>query len=408
MTMTRIFSASAALLLGAGVALAQPAATDLGTITIGTPVQVTGIAIGPAQIVWYTITVPNVGGAIYLDIDSEGSLLATSNDTEIGLYRADGTLVASDDDDGSGLLSQLSFGAGFPTRPAVGTGVAYDGRDGSLAAGQYYLSISGFNSTFNATNWNVTSTSANVGTGVLNLNLGQVVVPPGSYVENPDAGDLPATAQQVTGGSGTVNGIRGAVTGTDADMYEIEICDAANFSATTVNGTTADTQLFLFNTSGVGVVHNDDTSAVTPIVRQSTITNASIPGNGRYYLAVTGYNRDPVDGSAALLWVNTPFDGQRLPDGPGAANPVAAWTGTGVAFSYTIALTGVCYINNAPPCVGDITGDRAIDLTDLANLLVNFGLGSGATLSQGDIDGDGDVDLIDLANLLTNFGLTCP
>ena len=408
MTMTRILSASAALLAGAGVALAQPAATDLGTITVDTPVQVTNIGIGAAQIVWYTITVPNVGASTYLDIDTEGSLLATSNDTEIGLYRADGTLVVSDDDDGSGLLSQLSFGASFPTRPAVGTGLAYDGRDGTLTAGQYYLAIAGFNSTFNATSWNVTSTSTNTGTGVLNLRLGQVVVPPGTFVEDGDTGDLPATAQQVAGAAGTVSGIRGGVAAADADMYEIEICDAANFSASTVNGTTSDTQLFLFNSSGVAVAHNDDTSAVTPIVRQSTITGALVPSNGRYYLAVTGYNRDPVDASNALLWINTPFDGQRVPDGPGAANPVAAWTGTGITFSYTISLTGVCYINTAPPCPGDITGDRSVDLTDLANLLVNFGLGSGATLSQGDVDGDGDVDLIDLANLLTNFGITCP
>ena len=85
--------------------------------------------------------------------------MAPDNDTEIGLYRADGTLVASDDDDGSGLLSQLSFGASFPTRPPVGNGAAYNGRDGNLPAGTYYLSVSGFNSTFGASCWGVTSTS---------------------------------------------------------------------------------------------------------------------------------------------------------------------------------------------------------------------------------------------------------
>lgn len=56
---------------------------------------------------------------------------------------------------------------------------------------------------------------------------------------------------------------------------------------------------------------------------------------------------------------------------------------------------------------GDTDGDNDVDLTDLARLLANFGLQSGATLAQGDIDGDGDVDLTDLATLLANFGSAC-
>jgi hypothetical protein len=57
---------------------------------------------------------------------------------------------------------------------------------------------------------------------------------------------------------------------------------------------------------------------------------------------------------------------------------------------------------------GDLDGDGDVDLTDLATLLVNFGTPSGATLGMGDIDGDGDVDLEDLAGLLSVFGLNCP
>jgi len=157
-------------------AVAQPASTDLGTLSQGT-VNVPNITIGAGQIVWYRFTLANpipAGGSPYLDIDSEGSVLAPSNDTEIGLYDANGALITSDDDDGSGLLSQLSYGSTI-TRPAVGNGTAYNGRDGALAAGTYYLSISGFNSTFGTTGWNVTSTSTNTGTANLNLALGQVV-----------------------------------------------------------------------------------------------------------------------------------------------------------------------------------------------------------------------------------------
>ncbi|MFN0137503.1 MAG: immunoglobulin domain-containing protein [Phycisphaerae bacterium] len=59
-------------------------------------------------------------------------------------------------------------------------------------------------------------------------------------------------------------------------------------------------------------------------------------------------------------------------------------------------------------CVGDIDGDGAIGLTDLAILLTNFGTTGGATPAQGDLDDDTDVDLTDLATLLTPFGSVCP
>lgn len=60
-----------------------------------------------------------------------------------------------------------------------------------------------------------------------------------------------------------------------------------------------------------------------------------------------------------------------------------------------------------PACPGDVDGDNDVDLTDLASLLSNFGVASGAAREQGDLDGDGDVDLTDLATLLANFGTTC-
>jgi len=56
-----------------------------------------------------------------LVIDTIGSTLAPSNDTELGLFDAAGLLLATDDDDGPGFLSELSFGFG--------------GNDGDLAAG---------------------------------------------------------------------------------------------------------------------------------------------------------------------------------------------------------------------------------------------------------------------------------
>lgn len=62
------------------------------------------------------------------------------------------------------------------------------------------------------------------------------------------------------------------------------------------------------------------------------------------------------------------------------------------------------------PCFlhGDLDGDSDVDLADLAQLLSNYGITSGAVYEDGDLDGDGDVDLADLAALLAVYGTTCP
>lgn len=59
---------------------------------------------------------------------------------------------------------------------------------------------------------------------------------------------------------------------------------------------------------------------------------------------------------------------------------------------------------SGPP--GDLNGDHAVSLSDLAVLLSEFGtMGSGLA---GDLDADGDVDLSDLAVMLNQFGDRCP
>ena len=45
----------------------------------------------------------------------------------------------------------------------------------------------------------------------------------------------------------------------------------------------------------------------------------------------------------------------RPPDGTGAANPVAAWTGTFTGTGdYAITLTGACFVNTTPTCPADM------------------------------------------------------
>jgi hypothetical protein len=61
-----------------------------------------------------------------------------------------------------------------------------------------------------------------------------------------------------------------------------------------------------------------------------------------------------------------------------------------------------------PPVFGDLDCDRDVDLSDLAQLLSNFGTTADATYCDGDLDCDGDVDLNDLAELLSRYGWGSP
>jgi hypothetical protein len=55
----------------------------------------------------------------------------------------------------------------------------------------------------------------------------------------------------------------------------------------------------------------------------------------------------------------------------------------------------------------DFDDSGAVDLPDLAQLLANYGMTSGAGYEDGDLDGDEDVDLADLAALLALYGDAC-
>jgi hypothetical protein len=58
-------------------------------------------------------------------------------------------------------------------------------------------------------------------------------------------------------------------------------------------------------------------------------------------------------------------------------------------------------------CFGDLDDDGRVGLSDLAQLLANYGETSGMSHYGGDLDGDEDVDLADLAALLAVYRTTC-
>lgn len=109
------------------------------------------------------------------------------------------------------------------------------------------------------------------------------------------------------------------------------------------------------------------------------------------------------DGVRALLVFDD--DGDSPDSNPSALFVGGEFTTAGGFASGHIAKWGC--LGFAPPCPGDLNGDGEVELHDLAELIGNYGIMSGAIYEQGDLDGDGDVDLDDLAELLGLYGTVC-
>lgn len=507
--------------IGAGTASApaEPAGVvDLGAMNVPQTVQVTDAPLAAGQVRWYKLRVPSVSVAQdrFLDLDTEGSLLLPDlNNTRLVVYGRNGALVVQDDNDGTGLTSQVSFGASTPARPAPDDGRAYDGRDGALQEGVYYIGIGGpgtapstvntatgvnFNFTSgaanagtvslkavtggvtppptdpmgvgNATGCVVTSTGGNLslrvsvtpgtnpastGLGVIvdasDLELGtitlldngvdddgiagnnifgkNVVVPPGIganiynlpfdvidaqgrdgaaslvvYVNNDDfTGELLSSATDVTAGT---TQLMVSLSANKTQLLRIEICDPANFQVTTSSQIATDTQLFLFDSNGRGVVMNDD----HPVLGgpYSRLTNAFVTQPGTYYLAVGAYNRDPWTGQPCnnnLIWNNIPFSTERAPDGPGRAGILQGWSGVTAASNIDVAISGLscgCVVT----C--DFNQDGGADTSDVLELADSVAAGTDpypGSCRDFNQDGGADTsDILDLADAIASG--TCP
>ncbi len=159
-----------------------PAAVDLGVVDFSNQGPlVPGAPIGAGQVQWYSIMLPSPGASdpgTFLDLDTIGSTLSNNNDTMLGLFDIEGRLIVTDDDDGPGFTSQLSFGQQTPPRPPTGDGMPGNGRDGTLAPGFYYIAVGAYQMFFGANNFTVSP--ASTATGSIRLNV-STNIPPACY-----------------------------------------------------------------------------------------------------------------------------------------------------------------------------------------------------------------------------------
>jgi hypothetical protein len=175
-----------------------------------------------------------------------------------------------------------------------------------------------------------------------------IAVPAVAQTEWNEVGDAPALipGQAVVGPNSDVEFIHGSFLGADdVDLFQIFIDRPDNFNANMVELTLADTQLFLFDSNGNGITHNDD-NVVPGVGLQSRLSGQFVQDPGIYYLAITQYNNDPRNPIDDLIWNNSPFRSERQPDGPGAPGPLHNWTTSNIGgqFTYSIELSGVHFV----------------------------------------------------------------
>lgn len=188
---------------------------DLGLLNRTTSPRVSpqmAVAANTVKWIHFRTDTPTGAGTYFVDIHSLGSILNTNlpptstapNDTEIGLYTATGALVASNDDRNGFGESALTYGLTAPARTYPAPINSLAGNNGAvLPAGDYYVSVSAFNTDFSG-DFGAVCTSAS--TGVVQIRLISNIPVPGC-----NAADV--------GGLGGSVGPDGALTPDDIVVY---------------------------------------------------------------------------------------------------------------------------------------------------------------------------------------------
>ena len=180
------------------------------------------------------------------------------------------------------------------------------------------------------------------------------------WIEDGDAGSTLTEAQDITP-IGEIQTIAGTLGGQDReDVYRLIILDSDNIAGPVQFGMTLndgpvgfDPSIWLFDSQGFGVLGNDDDPILggpdARLITPSTDGVTLMLPPGIYFLAITESGNVPLSfrenaglGSGSFEEIFS-FESQTEvsgPDGIGADNPLAAWTGgAGTDGGYGVVIT---------------------------------------------------------------------
>ncbi len=352
------------------------------------------------QVQWFSVTLPgdaSVAAVSFFDVfatDNSGSSVSYIT----GIYNSDGGLVASDLGTGFLTCGQMSFGDTAPRGNAGGT-ADFDGRNGDLAAGTYYIAVTGTGAGFGggfAINTATVSATGPFSIAVRsNLSASGNCTPPSPVAPTAtqDLGTLPQAATTTftgTTGSGLVAWIKFA---TD---YSVGSADPTQYLDIDTQGSSsvADTQIGLFDSAGVLVGQDDDTGGnggksqlsfgdptrsrtsggPNPFAGQDGDTLAA----GDYYLC------------AGLFLVDFGANGWRARSNSGSN------LNTVVNFFTTIPPSG---------CPADFNADTVLNSDDLSDFITGFF--DIPSDPRCDFNGDTVINADDLGDFITAFFNGC-
>jgi hypothetical protein len=359
-----------------------PAFTELGCIPDAGISRAYTLTSG--QVKWFHMCLngdASISARQYLGIDTNGS---TTN-CSIALYKVNGTLagyVGTDADDGDSTNAMLSFGIG--NHAGSGDSLSFDGRDGDVLAGEYYIAVAGDGATFGPSFNAAGGTAAGPFQFHVTTNTNGGALPPASAPSVRSGNDLGVLSAPGTPGTNFT------LSAHQVDWYKFELCSDItaplyldlDFSAT---GTSiADPQSYLFDSNGVSIATSDDGSASynrpqfsfgaagprtqgsSPVAFNGS-SGATLP-RGVYYLATGLYSVS----SSLDRWNARSESGSSL--------------SYQVDF-YTNLDSSTCS-SACSPCAADYNQDGGVDGGDIASFFPDWE----ASAACADVNQDGGVD----------------
>lgn len=217
-----------------------------------------------------------------------------------------------------------------------------------------------------------------------------VIEPP--WPPGPDAGGTTSSAQGADG-TGPLWVIAGELSGSTSiasaftdfeDMFKIRICDQKRFSAQA--SADFDTQLWLFDESGMGLLGNNDASGaddqafIFPPANDGT--NMTVPKPGVYFLAISGLGNVPQAEGLDIFEISSETE-RSGPDGDGGSGALTGWSGEGEFGPYLIFLQGAALLDD--DCLGEsyVSGPAIPALGEWGVLNLGLLLLCGATMVLG-------------------------